>query len=32
MERLNLRRVACALVEFCIQKAFRLEIQNLVGF
>ena len=32
MEWLNLRHVACVLVEFCIQKAFRLEIRNLVGF
>ena len=30
-ERLDLRCVACALVEFCIQKAFKLEIRNFSG-
>ena len=33
MERLDLKCVACALVEFfAFEKAFRLETWNLVGF
>ena len=31
MERLDLRRVACALVEFCVRKIFRLEIPEFGG-
>ena len=31
MERLDLRRVVYALVEFCVRKAFRLEKLELGG-
>ena len=32
MKQLDLRRIACALVGFCIRKTFRLKTWNLEGF